>query len=421
MRSLRAMLSAFLPSREAMAAISHHSPSCIPGITLRTPIAAVLSTPHLTFLLLTTSPPGPAIPFYHASCQRQNTRAHGRHLSYQRRPRIRIAMLRVASQTILADSSAFTAADWRWAVFSVGICAILLTIGLIALGIFVFRNRVTERTLLYFGIFVVLYAVRLFLGDHAIRSVFAIPPGVARHIVRTITFTIGLASLSIILEVVQARWRTLFQWVLVIQLIFTVLALLSEGFGVAGRAADIANNLLVLASWVLIVVFLFLLRPPGRMPRELRVFAFGLAIFGFFVLHANLASLHVLPGHDIEPVGFIIFVCSLGYLVAHRIFAGQESLFAIQKELEIAEQIQASILPRDVPRRAGIEIAARYLPMSAVAGDFYDFLTSERNHIGILIADVTGHGVPAALIASMLKVAFASQSAYTEDPARVLT
>jgi serine phosphatase RsbU (regulator of sigma subunit) len=59
--------------------------------------------------------------------------------------------------------------------------------------------------------------------------------------------------------------------------------------------------------------------------------------------------------------------------------------------------------------------------MSAVAGDFYDFLTFERNHLGILIADVTGHGVPAALIASMLKVAFAGQSAHAQDPARVLT
>jgi serine phosphatase RsbU (regulator of sigma subunit) len=58
--------------------------------------------------------------------------------------------------------------------------------------------------------------------------------------------------------------------------------------------------------------------------------------------------------------------------------------------------------------------------MSAVAGDFYDFLTFERNHLGILIADVTGHGVPAALIASMLKVAFASQAAHADDPARVL-
>jgi serine phosphatase RsbU (regulator of sigma subunit) len=59
--------------------------------------------------------------------------------------------------------------------------------------------------------------------------------------------------------------------------------------------------------------------------------------------------------------------------------------------------------------------------MSAVAGDFYDFLLVDEKHVGILVADVTGHGVPAALIASMLKVAFASQAAHAQDPARVLS
>jgi sigma-B regulation protein RsbU (phosphoserine phosphatase) len=332
-----------------------------------------------------------------------------------------MAMPRTAFLTILAAPNAFSSADWRWAIFSVGICAILLTIGLIALGIFFFRNRVTDRTLLYFGIFVVLYALRVFLGDRAILSVFAISPAVARHVVRTITFTIGLPALLVILEVVQARWRAVFRWAFTVQLTFAVLAILSEAFGIAGRAADIANNLLVLASWVLLIVFLFFLRPPGRMPRELRVFAVGMAVLCVFVLHANLASLHVLPGGDVEPVGFIIFVSSLGYLVAHRIFTREESLLAIQKELQIAQQIQSSILPREVPRLPGLEIAARYLPMSAVAGDFYDFLRFEGNQLGILVADVTGHGVPAALIASMLKVAFASQSAHAADPARVLT
>jgi serine phosphatase RsbU (regulator of sigma subunit) len=147
----------------------------------------------------------------------------------------------------------------------------------------------------------------------------------------------------------------------------------------------------------------------------------GLTVFGLFVLHANLVGLGVFPGRDVEPIGFLAFVFSLGYLVAHRVMAKEESLFAIQKELEIAVQIQASILPREVPRLAGLDIAARYLPMSAVAGDFYDFLVLEGNQLGILIADVTGHGVPAALIASMLKVAFAVQTAHAQDPERVLS
>jgi hypothetical protein len=59
--------------------------------------------------------------------------------------------------------------------------------------------------------------------------------------------------------------------------------------------------------------------------------------------------------------------------------------------------------------------------MSAVAGDFYDFLLINNRQVGILVADVTGHGIPAALIASMLKVAFAGQAPHASDPTRVLT
>src|SRR5208282_1348421 len=145
-----------------------------------------------------------------------------------------------------------------------------------------------------------------------------------------------------------------------------------------------------------------------------------LGVFGLFVVDTNLVSLQILPGRDVEPAGFLFLVCTLGYLVVYRIFAQEESLFAIQKELEIAEQIQTSILPRAVPRLIGVEIAARYLPMSAVAGDFYDFLALENNQLGVLVADVTGHGVPAAIIASMLKVAFAGQKAHARHPEQVL-
>ena len=56
-----------------------------------------------------------------------------------------------------------------------------------------------------------------------------------------------------------------------------------------------------------------------------------------------------------------------------------------------------------------------------MAGDFYDFLIKDENHIGILIADVSGHGVPAALIASMVKVAVSAQLASAEHPSQVLT
>lgn len=58
--------------------------------------------------------------------------------------------------------------------------------------------------------------------------------------------------------------------------------------------------------------------------------------------------------------------------------------------------------------------------MTAVAGDFYEFIPVDDKHVGFLIADVTGHGVPAALIASMIKMATQSVIPYAAEPREVL-
>jgi len=96
-------------------------------------------------------------------------------------------------------------------------------------------------------------------------------------------------------------------------------------------------------------------------------------------------------------------------------------LQALNRELEMARQIQLSILPHSIPHLPGLEIAARYSPMTSVAGDFYDFIQIDDKHLGILIADVSGHGLPSALIASMIQVALAGQSGHAAEPAEVLT
>jgi serine phosphatase RsbU (regulator of sigma subunit) len=95
-------------------------------------------------------------------------------------------------------------------------------------------------------------------------------------------------------------------------------------------------------------------------------------------------------------------------------------LQTIKGEMDTARQIQLSILPREIPTINGLEIAARYIPMTSVAGDFYDFIPIDEKRIGILVADVSGHGMPAALISSMLKIALDAQKACASDPARVL-
>jgi phosphoserine phosphatase RsbU/P len=95
-------------------------------------------------------------------------------------------------------------------------------------------------------------------------------------------------------------------------------------------------------------------------------------------------------------------------------------LLALNDELEMARQIQLSILPHSIPKLPDLEIAANFLPMTSVAGDFYDFIQIDDKHIGILIADVSGHGLPSALIASMLQVAVTGQADHASEPAKVL-
>ena len=123
-----------------------------------------------------------------------------------------------------------------------------------------------------------------------------------------------------------------------------------------------------------------------------------------------------------KPFSPAVVRARVGTHLALREATGQleRQLSEIQQELEMARKIQMTILPREVPKIEGLEIAARYVPMTSVAGDFYDFLTVDEKRFGFLVADVSGHGVPAALIASMLKIALPAQAANAADPARVL-
>lgn len=73
---------------------------------------------------------------------------------------------------------------------------------------------------------------------------------------------------------------------------------------------------------------------------------------------------------------------------------------SIQAELEIARGIQNSLLPQSSPNP---QIAYFYHPMQQVGGDYFDFITLPAGKIGFFVSDVSGHGVPAALITAMLK------------------
>ncbi len=94
----------------------------------------------------------------------------------------------------------------------------------------------------------------------------------------------------------------------------------------------------------------------------------------------------------------------------------------LQKEIEMAQKIQQSLLPKSLPEIKNIQIAFKYEPMRGIGGDFVSFHHSEdKNYLGIFICDVSGHGVPGALTASMVSMALDFLwDANIESPSKIL-
>jgi sigma-B regulation protein RsbU (phosphoserine phosphatase) len=186
---------------------------------------------------------------------------------------------------------------------------------------------------------------------------------------------------------------------------------------VVGPRFRILNHALVIA--VLVVFVIALLRSRSGSP-DSRLIRRGLILFVTCALYNNITGIVGRYYYNLEPFSFIVLIACLGVVAGRRTLAKEQQLGDIQKELDIARRIQLSILPNEFPASASFRVAARYRPMTSVAGDFYDFLVADDQHAGILVADVSGHGVPAALIASMVKLAAASQSTNAARPSDLL-
>ena len=130
------------------------------------------------------------------------------------------------------------------------------------------------------------------------------------------------------------------------------------------------------------------------------------------VLHVGSLSQRDFSEGDVE----------LLQLVADRVaLAIERSRLAVHGR--IAQTLQRSLLPRDLPRLPGFELAARFLPAaqeSAVGGDWYDVIDLGPGRLGLSIGDVEGHGLAAATFMGQLRSAMRAYALDVERPAKVL-
>jgi sigma-B regulation protein RsbU (phosphoserine phosphatase) len=299
--------------------------------------------------------------------------------------------------------------------------AIILAIGTLAIAFaFILRKR-PDRTAAWFGAFVALYGLRLIAQSGSVRTAFPVPSGFWDAWIDVITYVIPVPSAVFVESILGAgRWQLL-------RRVWQMLLI----YAVAGVAIDLVSGrpgagLWLNAPFVVTGAAIAAVRLIGEwrasgISREARVALIAGAVF---IAAAVVNTLGPDDRFDIsdlfEGVGMLALTCGLGYVVAVRAIERDVRLTGLTRELELAREIQRSILPRALPRTPRLEMAGRYLPMQDVAGDFYDAFAVGPDRVAVIVADVSGHGVPAALVASMVKIAFATATEHSDDPATIL-
>ncbi len=312
----------------------------------------------------------------------------------------------------------------RGQVADIALGTVFVFVGFVACGIAAMRRRSGVRVLVWMGIWSAMYGARP-LVDSLARV------GILPHWLQVSVPYIDTVIMYLILVVASLAWM---------ELSLDKLRLFIKGVTFCGLAIGLAGivffiltgtqNKLILYNYFLATCSLSVLVAVVAVPRLSQkylvmpnrgVLLAGTLIFALEALYVNLTR----PmGYGLSTVwdslGFGVLLFSFGYVAVRIIFANERRLQSIENELAIAREIQASIIPTSNPELSRLRLTAVYHPMTYVAGDFYDFIPVDKDRVGFLVADVSGHGVPAALIAAMIKVAIQSIVPCAHDPRAVL-
>lgn len=295
--------------------------------------------------------------------------------------------------------------------------ALGLSVVILSLAAIVFQavgKRRKDLALLWFALFSMLFGIRLLIETGLVVLAVGLSKPAQAYLIASISYVLPSFA-SLFMYAVFPRWRRLFRWFVGVQIAFAVSGLICDLLLQRPFYLKPFNNLLVIIFFL--GVYVLLARVEQNF--ETKVLRVGFLFFSVTVICNNVGEL-LQRNFNFEPLGFAVYLACLATIAIRRDVHFKDRLTALEEELAIARRIQTSILPSDLPQSPSLTIAARYLPMTAVAGDFYDFLMIDDKRLGILIADVSGHGVPAALIASMIKIAGAAQLRLADAPALVL-
>ena len=297
------------------------------------------------------------------------------------------------------------------------IAVVLCTVGIAMLLLGALRAKGGRRSFLYTGLFAIAYGTRLALNTSSF-GLFSSHPRWLDYVRSAFEYLVPIPA-ALLFKAFSGGRRNVLHRIIVGALVAcaTVAIPFETVMHSPYALKPVIDGLVLLLLVVLTLDLLF----PGPELGNWRLIRIGALVFAVFILNEHLRFVHDSYGLTREPIGFLFLLLTIVMTTMQRGTRAEQRLVAVDSELATARKIQMAALPRANPNLAGIDIATVYTPASDVAGDFYDFLELEDGSLGIFIADVSGHGVPAALVASMLKIALATQIENATSPARVLS
>ncbi len=93
-----------------------------------------------------------------------------------------------------------------------------------------------------------------------------------------------------------------------------------------------------------------------------------------------------------------------------RLYEKEQALIRLQEEMRLANDIQVNLLPKENPKIPGYEIAGKSIPAKDVGGDYYDFIKIKDDHLALCLGDISGKGIPAALLMANLQASLRGQT-----------
>lgn len=185
----------------------------------------------------------------------------------------------------------------------------------------------------------------------------------------------------------------------------------------------------IIISTITVLLYNFLLK---RMVKEVFTIMEGkmnrfmfvpfITSIGFFFISQTVQIYGIMPDKGFDFILFYAIVCLVFALMYQLVFSNvlwSSRAMKTEAELNVASHIQKNMLPcifPPYPEREEFDIYATMMPAKEVGGDFYDFFLIDPDHLAIVIADVSGKGVPAALFMVIAKTLIKNNTVGMTEP-----